>query len=191
MSSYGEMAAQVMNSTPELRAVRARAGSSLRNPDAAGEPEGTVSHPGNLKVHASTSILMKDIATLLHKHFPGFRWALQASDFGGVFRIYNLDFSGTWVYLLHYADVMNDPNRRAVLLAGDEMLRRFGWIGNRYDPKQLAAMPRDVRGEVPPITSGLRKTRHTLAADIERALATGQAHVVGQKDGGRIVEMPK
>jgi hypothetical protein len=185
MSRYGRAAEN------SFRALKSRAGSSLRHGDAAGEPEGIVAHPGDLKLHASTAILAKDIATLLRKHFPGFRWALQASDFGGVFRVYNLDFNTKWAYIIRYGDIMDDPQRRAALRAGNELLRRFGWIGNRFDPKQLAALPRDAHGEVPPITSGLKKTRHTLAAELERALATGHARIVRQSSAGSIVEMRK
>lgn len=188
MSDYAATARKAVADLVRTRGI----GHSLRNHDPEGEPTGIIAHPGDLQVHASTSILAKDMAAMLNKRWPGFKWAIQTSDFGGVFRLYCFDFSATWCYLIKYADIRDDPQRKIVLKAAREILWRFGWPENmRWNAAQVAALPRDLRGEVPPITDGLRKDRHTLGADLERKLATGEARVVGLKDGGRIVETSK
>lgn len=182
--SYGSATAAALR-----RIMQTRAGSARARHDPLAQPEGVVKHPGQLELPAATALLAKDIGAILNKHFPGFRWALQCNQIGGVFDLYCLDFSPRWCYTIVFGDVMNDPQRRIVIRAAREMLARFGWVGTRFDPAQLAMLPRTSDGEVAPITDGLPRTRATLAATLERKLATGDARVVALQDGGRIVEV--
>lgn len=185
--SYAGAAAVALRELTKARGT----GNSLARSDPLAQPEGIVKHPGQLELPAATALLAKDIGAILSRHFPGFRWALQCNQVGGVFDLYCLDFSARWCYTMCFGDVMNDPRRRIVVRAAREMLHRFGWSGTRFDAAQLAAMPRGPDGEIPPLTDGLPRNRATLAATLERKLATGQARVVGLKDGGRIVEVLK
>lgn len=162
-------------------------GGPIRDPN--GEPEGIVSSPDKLvKLHASTDILVRDIAAKLTEAMPGFRWAIQPSEVGRVFNIFCLDFSSIWGYRIRYDDIMNDPRRREALRAGREILRRFRYQGTRYDSAQIAKMPRNVRGEVPPAVDDLPKSRFTKRAWLEHEIATGKARIVGQAGKGQIIE---
>lgn len=165
-------------------------GNSLNGHDPAGEPEGIVDHPDQLHhLSASTHILVKDMADLLMRKMPGFRWAIQPSEFGKVFNIFCLDFSGRWGYRIKYIDIMNDPKRKAVIRAGREILARFRYPGIAYRPSLMAAIRRNSASEAIPDVSGMKRTRFTQRVDIEQALADGTGRVIGTKDKGVIVEI--
>jgi hypothetical protein len=165
-------------------------GRSLNGFDPLGEPEGVVDDPNDLKqLHASTHILVKDMADLLMRHMPGFRWAIQPSEFGKVFNIFCLDFSARWGYRIRYADIMNDPKRRAVIRAGREILRRFQYDGTVYRVANMMGIKRNAQGEAIPIVSDMKKTRFTQRVAIEQALADGHARVIGTSGTGQIIEV--
>lgn len=157
--------------------------------DPNGEPEGVVQHPGQLMVSAATQLLTKDIADVLTKRWPGFRWAIQPNEAGKVFNLFCLDFHSRWGYVIRYDDVMNDPRRRQAILAGRAILKRFRYHGDRYDPVQLAHMPRDAQGECYPDVQGLKRTRFTRQAELGYKLKTGDARVVMQRDRSQIIEV--
>lgn len=159
--------------------------------DPVGEPEGLVERPSDLMVSAATSVLVKDIADILVKRWPGFRWAIQPNEFGGIFNVFCLDFHSQWGYVIKYSDIMDDPRRKEAYRAGRTLLDRFGYHGERYDPQQLARLPRDRNGQVIPDTSGLKQNRFTRKAWLERQIATGHAKVVMQNDGGAIIQVEK
>lgn len=164
-------------------------GNSLTGHDPAGEPEGFVTDPSGLKsLHASTDILVRDMAAMLVRHWPGFRWAIQPSEFGKVFNIFCLDFSGRWGYRIKYTDIMHDPKRRELMKAGRELLRRF-YPGTIYKPELIAALMRNSKGEAIPDVSDLKASRFTQRAKIELALADGSGRVIGSKGTGSIIEI--
>jgi hypothetical protein len=166
--------------------MRTRKG--YRDPN--GSPEGTVYDPNQLVgIHASTHILVKDMADLLTKRYPGFRWAIQPNEQGQVFNIFCLDFHGIWGYVIKYTDVMNDPKRREAIKAGREILRRFRYRLDRYDLQEMALIPRDMQGQAIPDVSGLKRSRFTKQAELNHLLATGKARVVGAAKGGHIIEV--
>lgn len=166
-----------------------RVGASLSGHDPNGEPEGFVSHPGQLDAKAGTVILVKDMMALLDTHYPGFRWAIQPGEFAGVFNVFCLDFSARWGYRIKMIDIVNDPKRRAVVVAGQDILRRFGYPGNVFRPHLMAAIPRNRKGEAIPDVSDLKRSRHTDSARLDKAMAEGRARVVGQRDGLDVVEV--
>lgn len=166
-----------------------RVGASFNGYDPHGEPEGFVEHPADLIAKAGTTILCKDMADLLTRHYPGFRWAIQPSEFGGVFNLFCLDFSSRWGYRIKMVDIVNDPKRRVVVVAGQEILRRFGYPGNVFRPHLMATVKRNRQGEAIPDVSDLKASRHTEAARLDAALANGTAKVIGQRDGLDIVEV--
>lgn len=156
--------------------------------DPNGSPEGLVTDPSQfIGLHASTEILVKDIAAKLVHKWPGFRWAIQPNEQGKVFNIFCLDFHTIWGYVIRYDDVMNDPRRKEAIKAGAEILRRFRYMGNRYDPIQIAKMPRTLQGHCIPDVSDLKPTRFTRQADLQHKLATGKARIVMKDDKGNQV----
>lgn len=166
-----------------------KVGASLNGYDPNGEPEGFVEHPADLIAKAGTVILVKDMMALLDTHYPGFRWAIQPSEFGGMFNVFCLDFSARWGYRIRMADIVNDPKRKQVIKAGQEILRRFGYPTNVFRPHLMAALPRNRKGEAIPDVSDLKKTRFTEATRIDKAIAEGRATVIGQKNGVDVLEV--
>lgn len=166
-----------------------RVGASLRGHDPHGEPEGFVDHPADLEVKAGTLILIKDMMALLDKHYPGFRWAIQPSEFGGMFNVFCLDFSARWGFRIRMAEIVNDPKRHLALRAGAEILKRFGYPGTVFRPHLMAAIKRNRKGEAIPDVSDLKASRHTKAAELDAALADGRAKVIGQHNGLDLVEL--
>lgn len=165
-------------------------GNSLTGYDPVGEPEGIVDDPRDLRsLSAATTILVKDMADLLMRKMPGFRWAIQPSEFGKIFNLFCLDFSGRWGYRLKYTDIMYDPKRRGVIKAGREILARFGYPGTRYSQALMAGILRNASGEAIPLVDHLKASRFTQRAQIERSLADGTGHVIGTKGSGQIIEI--
>jgi hypothetical protein len=172
-----------------------RIGYTMRNRngyrDTNGSPEGTVFNPNDLVgISASTHILVKDMADLLTKRYPGFRWAIQPNEVGGVFNIFCLDFHSVWGYVIRYDDVMNDPKRREAIKAGREILRRFRYRLDRFNPQEMALVPRDLQGQAIPDVSDLKRSRFTKQAELNHMIATGKARVVAAARGGHIIEVP-
>lgn len=164
-------------------------GRSLTGYDPNGEAEGFVDHPSDLQVGAGTELVCKDIADLLVKHYPGFQWAIQPSEFGGVFNIYCLNFSGRYGYRIRMADIVNDAKRREAVRAGGEILKRFGYHGSSFRPELMAEIKRNAKGEAIPNLSDKKNDRFKKRAELELALATGRAHIIGTKDGMQVVQV--
>jgi hypothetical protein len=157
--------------------------------DKEGAPEGMVFDPSQLvDIHASTIIIVKDIADKLTQRWPGFRWAIQPNEKGRVFNIFCLDFHNVWGYVIRYDDIMNDPKRKEAFKAGRELLRRFRYEGERFDPVQVAAMPRTRQGQCIPDVSDLKATRFTKQARLQHLIATGKATVVMQDGKGQVIQ---
>jgi hypothetical protein len=145
------------------------------------------SRPGDLIAHASLEIICKDVADLLVKHYPGFLWGVAPDQRGGVLNIFCLNFSTQWGYTIYIDQIQDDPRRRIVLKAGDEILRRFGYPLNRYDPLAMANVPRNIYGDAIPDTSGLKKTKQNTRAEIELAIANDRAVTSVDSDGNEII----
>lgn len=157
--------------------------------DAEGSPEGMVFDPSKLvDIHASTMIIVKDIADTLTKRWPGFRWAIQPNEKGKVFNVFCLDFHDVWGYVIRYDDIMNDPKRRHAHIAGREILRRFRYPLDRFDMTAIAAMPRTAQGKCIPDVSDMKATRFTKQARLQHLIATGKATVVMADGKGQIVQ---
>lgn len=168
-------------------------GASMERRDPHAEPSGLINDPHKLEgLDASTDILVKDIADILVKKFPGFHWIVQPSQIGKVFNIFIADFNTRYGYRIKYTDIMNDPKRRIVVQAAREMLKRFHYPGVKYDVLACAAVPRNLRGEAIPYLGDKKASRDRKIAELELALATGKARVAanlgnGQESGQIIV----
>lgn len=186
-------------STEELAMTAVRAhvakhgiGNSLNGYDPEGDPEGIVNdHQDLVGISAGTEIILKEMADFLTKHYIGFRWAIQPDERGGLFNVFCLDFSGRYGYRIRYEEIVNDMKRTHLKKAGSEILRRFRYKGTTYKPELMAEVPRNTRGEAIPDVSDMKKDRFTMRTDLELALATGKARVVGTSGSGHVIEVRK
>lgn len=110
--------------------------------DPLAEPDGLISDPSQFVGRAPTVVLVKNIADTLERHFPGWLWAVQPDERGGVINIFSLRLSGQWGYRLKTKNIQNDPTFRFAIQAGGEILERFGQRRGPYDYQRWAAAKR-------------------------------------------------
>ena len=169
-------------SLPEPRNLSAALSAALRPRlrDAnAANPEGVANSPDELVgLPASLHILCKDTADLLTRHYPGFLWAVQPDLAGLVVNIFCLNFHDTWGYTIKVIDLDMDPNRREVVRAGAELLRRFRYPGTRYSTELANAVPRGADGKAIPDLSDFAPSRRRAQSEAELAIAEGRGEIV-------------
>lgn len=153
--------------------------------DPNGEPEGMSANPNALELSAATSVLMKDIIAVLTRTYLGFRWAIQPDERGRVFNVFCLDFSARYGYVIRFADVQNDPERKEAVRAAGEILARFHYRGRRYDPVKMAEVVRRPDGEAVPDLSDNKRKKVTDKNAVERAYYGGKAY--GIQLGNQII----
>jgi hypothetical protein len=125
------------------------------NPDRHAEPEGEVQRPDQLKVRALLVNLARDGMALLHKHYPGWHWAIQINQFGGMMNIFNLHLHDTWGFAIRIIEAERDPSRNIFVKAGGDILERFKMPRRGIDFSLLVTMKRDLRGRGIPHLSDL------------------------------------
>lgn len=153
--------------------------------DPNGEPEGMSDNPNALELSAATSVLMKDIIKRLTQTYIGFRWAIQPDERGKVFNIFCLDFSARYGFVIRFKDVQDDPDRKAAMRAGGEILARFHYRGRVYEPTKMAEVVRKPNGEAIPDLSDHRSKKVTDKNAVERAYYGG--HAYGMRLGDKII----
>lgn len=78
------------------------------------------------KVSLYELVLAKDMAEVLHAHYPGHMWGVSVSEKTGMADIRNLYLSGNWGYRLKLADHYSASEwKKDVIRAGGEILERF------------------------------------------------------------------
>lgn len=86
--------------------------------------------------------LGKECADLLNNHYPGHLWGVSVNTDGGILIIKNFAISSLYGYVIHLKNVLDDPHRKRVIMAGGEYLER-------------AAMTHRFTGEMPAYVEGL------------------------------------
>lgn len=89
-------------------------------------------------------VIAKNVAEHLHKHYPGHLWAVNVE--GGVVNVHNLFLSGTWGFRIFISDI--DVDYKVVTRAGGELLERYNVARKAMNPDEIAALKRNLRGEV-------------------------------------------
>ena len=159
------------------------------------EPEGVVSNPNDLSstYHTSSIILVKEVGTHLNKHYPGWAWMVQLNEFGHMIEILNHHLHPTMGYRIRMEDIMYDPHRRVLKVAGGEILERFGMKrkGLTGENKQLLAdAPRDAVGNCIPEISDLPDKKAATQADIARKIHNGDIRIF-EVNGQKMVRIKK
>ena len=113
-----------------------------------GEPEGFVSDPNELEVSGITVLICKQIGDTLEKHYPGWLWAIQPDEFGGVLSIRAMRLSGEWGYVFRLADLQGDAKvvKQLVIRGGGEILERFGVPRGTYRYQDWKGTTKDIAG---------------------------------------------
>lgn len=146
-------------------------------------------NPNQLDVDASLANLIKRYGEALEKKYPGWLWAINPDKRGGVIYIYSLRLSGEWGYVLKTGDVENDRHEKAAIMAGGEILERYGIRRGKYKRSLLRGKIRSLRGDfIPDITDkASRQQKKRRDRDFTRAVNDGKAAVVHrdtkQQDG--------
>lgn len=91
--------------------------------------------------------LAKDYADALNTAYPGHLWAINVQGAQGIATIHNLMLSGKYGFLLHLNKRYSASEaRKAVVMAGGEILERFKVSRGRMDEGKMNAMPVDFAG---------------------------------------------
>jgi hypothetical protein len=152
--------------------------------DQGADAEGEVHHPAQLDRynHASTVILVKDIADILVKQYPGWAWAVQPDERGGVINIFNLHCHTEMGFTIRMDDIADDPQHKWAYRAGGELLERFR-MPTKLDTGALKEAPRDSRGMLIPNLTDFEESRLKRNAEVAYKLATGEWSIVETENG--------
>jgi hypothetical protein len=142
------------------------------NPDPHGEPEGAIGSPDQFDARALMVNLAKDGMALLHKHYPGWQWAIQINEKGGMMNIFNMHLHDTLGYAIRIIEAERDPSRKIFVTAGGDILERFKMPRRGIDLARLSQMKRDLRGRGIPHLSDLE---HASAKKMRRKRAIDAA----------------
>ena len=123
--------------------------------------------------------LVADIADRLEHHYPGWMWAVQPFEFGGIIKIFSLRLSGEYGFTMKVADIQDDPNRKLAMEAGGEILERFNMPRVPYRRELTRYRLRDLSGNlVPDITDkSQRAQRQDRDRKIDKALMDGSLRI--------------
>ena len=144
--------------------------------------------PSQLDVSGNLENVTKRAGAALEKKYPGWWWLLNPDEEGGVFYIYSLRLSGEWGYVVKTKEMQERPAKIAIM-AGGEILERFGIRRGKYKRELLHDKMVDLRGNfIPDITDRLSKDQKKQRdKDLTKAIDEGKAAIVHkdsvQKDG--------
>lgn len=113
-----------------------------------GRPEGFVSRADDLDAAASTVLLCKQMGDALEKNYPGWMWAIQPDEIGGILAIMALRLSGEWGYVYRLSELEGDAKVvvQKAMRGGGEILERFGVPRGTYRYDDWAATRKDIAG---------------------------------------------
>lgn len=153
--------------------------------DAHGDPEGLVFDASDLKCSASLVVLVKGAADTLERHYPGWLWAIEPDERGGIINIFSMRLSGQWGYTLLTKTLQADVNFERVMRAGGELLERFGFAARGYDGQRDAyrAKPlnlRQFKADVSDKSKAVQRSYRTHQLQV--ALREGHARIVTDAD---------
>ena len=139
---------------------------------------GTVFSADDLVGSASLIVLTKDVADVLERHYPGWVWAVQPDEGGGVLNLWSVKISAKVVWTLHLSTIQNDPDRRCVIRAGGEYLERFGFRRGAYTYAEWKRREQSLGQFIPDVSDMEAATRRQFhGAHLKQALETGHAAI--------------
>lgn len=144
--------------------------------------------PNALSCSGALQNVTKRAGAALEKKYRGWWWLLNPDENAGVFYIYSLRLSGEWGYVVKIKDIQDAPAKTAIM-AGGEILERYGIRRGKYDRELLKGKLQDLRGNyIPDITDRLSKDQKKQRdKDFTKAVKEGAVKVVHRdtikKDG--------
>ena len=152
--------------------------------DFGADAEGEVHTPKALEKfnHASTVMLVKDIADILTKQYPDYAWAVQPDERGQIINIFNLHCHNSLGYTIRFDDIIHDMRRREAYRAGGDILERFR-LSRKMDREELKEAPRDAHGMLIPTLDDQAAGRLRDNAEYALRLATGDWEIVDTPRG--------
>lgn len=83
-------------------------------------------------------------ATTLFKKYPGHDWKVAID--GGCMKIWSMNLSSNYGWLQRMSEVTPRDFDKKIMLAGGEILERFGMPAQQMDIQIWKELPRDLRG---------------------------------------------
>lgn len=135
-----------------------------------------------LNCNASTVLLVKRMADLLEKHYPGWLWCVQPDERGGVINIFSMKLSMEWGYRFRTMDIQGDPKvcDPKIVAAGGEILERFRVPRGTYRFEDWKEAPKDIAGIARADITDLKKATQRFQRDeaLSNALQNGMARLM-------------
>lgn len=92
-------------------------------------------------------IMAKNMAELLHRHYPGHLWAVSCD--GKFADVRNLALSGNWGWRIAVAKLSSGSEfDKKVVKAGGELLERYNLARGKFNVDRYANLPTNFAGHV-------------------------------------------
>jgi len=99
------------------------------------------------QVAASDMVLAKNMAELLHKHYPGHLWAVTCEN--GLATVRNMYLSGQWGFVLKIGQQYSiSAFDKAIVRAGGELLERYRLSRGAFSDAQYHDIKTDIAGNL-------------------------------------------
>lgn len=96
---------------------------------------------------AADLVLAKNMADLLHRHYPGHLWAVTCEK--GVASVRNLYLSGNWGFIIKVGNAYSISEfDRQVVRAGGELLERYKLHRGAFRDDQYLDIGKDFAGNL-------------------------------------------
>lgn len=142
---------------------------------------------------ANAVLLAKMAGDLLNRHYPGWLWAIQIDEDGGVLSILNLRLSGEWGYRFRLSEISGDAKVAVhqFKMAAGEILERFRVPRGTYRYEDWLDAPKFAGMAMPDIGDKTTRTQRVERdGRLSRALQFGTAKLrVTDQPGRRDVEI--
>ncbi len=90
----------------------------------------------------------KRVSAVLQRHYPNYRWRVEADTRAKLIKVQNIDLSGSWGFVLHMTKISCDTDlERKVMRAGGETLERYGLQALGFNANEYALLQKNSVGE--------------------------------------------
>lgn len=103
------------------------------------------------ELSANDYVMAKNMAEMLHRHYPGHLWAVTCDGDKGIATIRNLMLSGDWGFILKLPLIYSASEwDKRVIMAGGEVLERYriARAGAERTMDQMLSASKDFSGRI-------------------------------------------